>query len=114
MEKTLERAIELIKAERLRQIEKEGFTQEHDAEHEDNILAQAAASYALDEEVRNAISELCTPELFSITNVPVTWPFDDEYWKPSPDNRLRELIKAAALIIAEIERLLNKNENTTR
>ena len=111
MENKLEQVIDLIKQERLRQIEKEGFTQEHDAEHEDNKLAQAAASYALDEEVRNAISELCAPELFYVTNVPVTWPFDDEYWKPSPDDRLRELTKAGALIVAEMEKLMNKNEN---
>ena len=107
----MERAIELIRAERLRQIEKEGFTQEHDAEHEDNKLAQAAASYALDEEVRDAISTLCTPEMRYEGAPPVTWPFGDEYWKPSPDDRLRELTKAGALIVAEMEKLMNKNTN---
>ena len=34
------------------------------------------------------------------------WPWDDEWWKPTPDDRIRELVKAGALIAAEIDRLL--------
>ena len=32
--------------------------------------------------------------------------WDDTWWKPTPDNRIKELIKAGALIAAEIDRLL--------
>lgn len=40
------------------------------------------------------------------------WPWDKSWWKPTPDDRIRELIKAGALIAAEIDRLqrLNKEE----
>lgn len=34
------------------------------------------------------------------------WPWSDEKWNPEPDNRIRELAKAGALIAAEIDRLL--------
>lgn len=32
-------------------------------------------------------------------------PWDNEWWKPSPDDRKRELVKAGALIAAAIDRL---------
>ncbi len=43
--------IELITAERKRQIEKEGWTPEHDAEHTDGSLALAAVCYAAPEQI---------------------------------------------------------------
>jgi hypothetical protein len=36
------------------------------------------------------------------------WPFYCVQFKPSPDNRIRELEKAGALIAAEIDRLQRK------
>jgi hypothetical protein len=82
-------AIEAIAAERQRQIEAEGWTPEHDDEHDDGQLAKAASCYASPPD--------CTNRHFD-------WPWAMEWWKPSEDRR-RELIKAAALIVAEIERL---------
>ena len=111
MSENQQRAFELVREERLRQINEEGYTSEHDSQYKNNQLAQAAASYALDEEVRDAISDLCTPEMRYIGAPPVTWPFEHKYWKPSPDNRIKELVKAGALIVAEIERLLTIKEN---
>ena len=35
------------------------------------------------------------------------WPWDLEWFKPSPYDRIRELVKAGALIAAEIDRLQN-------
>ena len=40
----------------------------------------------------------------------VLWPWDLKYWKPSPDNRIRKLEKAGALIAAEIDILLRLEE----
>ena len=34
------------------------------------------------------------------------WPWNESWWKPTPDNRIRDLEKAGALIAAEIDRLL--------
>jgi hypothetical protein len=82
-------AIEAIAAERQRQIEVEGWTPEHDDEHDDGQLAKAASCYALPPDYANRNFD---------------WPWAMEWWKPSEDRR-RELVKAAALIVAEIERL---------
>lgn len=90
--------IELIAEERQRQIEVEGWTPEHDAEHTDNSIAKAAACYATPADKRNMGN---WPEgVF-----PALWPWDLKWWKPTPDNRVKELIKAGALIAAEIDRL---------
>jgi hypothetical protein len=86
--------IELIEEERARQIAVEGWTPEHDATHTHGELAQAASCYATPGSRRI--------EGFSI---PDEWPFQPEWWKPTPNDRIRELVKAGALIAAEIDRL---------
>lgn len=86
--------IEIIAEERKRQIEVEGWTSDNDSKYVDDQLAEAAASYAL-------------PNLWRISpdRIPITWPFDNRWWKPTPDNRIKELAKAGALIAAEIDRI---------
>ena len=91
---------ELIAEERQRQIEKEGWTPEHDAEHNNNELAVAAASYAMPQAAR---TYMIVPDG---QYLPIFWPFDARWWKPCPDDRIKELTKAGALIAAEIDRLL--------
>lgn len=82
--------IDEIAAERRRQIGEEGWTPEHDDEHRTGEMAQAAACYAL----------RATPLLDLAHDA---WPWSDAWWKPK-DLR-HDLIRAAALIVAEIERL---------
>ena len=36
---------------------------------------------------------------------PYLWPWRPSWWKPTPDDRVRELVKTGALIAAEIDRL---------
>lgn len=79
--------------ERRRQIKDEGYTPEHDAEHNDASLLAAAACY-LDEARRGPRRE----------RVPDGWPWGVEDWKPSMHPE-RNLEKAGALIAAEIDRL---------
>jgi hypothetical protein len=43
--------------------------------------------------------------------VPDEWPFDRSWYKPTPENRIRELEKAGALIAAEIDRLQRLENN---
>ncbi|MGT2507883.1 hypothetical protein [Cupriavidus basilensis] len=81
-----------VLAERSRQVEAEGWTPEHDDEHADGGLAKAAATYAMHGSGTNADWLLS-----------YWWPWDAEWWKPT-DQR-RSLVKAGALILAEIERL---------
>ena len=98
--------IDIIAEERKRQIEEEGWTTEHDAEHTNEALATAAACYALPGTLRHY---LYNPHIKD--NVPDFWPWDKEWWKPSPpDDRVKELAKAGALIAAEIDRLLKDKD----
>ena len=99
--------LELIAAERQRHVEKEGWTPEHDAEHSEGELAEAAACYAMTERARDLPVEGETDlETGATTGVSTQlWPWDATWWKPTPENRIRELVKAGALIAAEIDRL---------
>jgi hypothetical protein len=77
------RVSEEILAERHRQITDEGWFPEHDDQHADGEMAQAAACYAWSG----------------------CWPWDVEWDKRLKHGRRKQLIIAAALLIAEIERL---------
>jgi hypothetical protein len=39
------------------------------------------------------------------------WPWDDEWYKPTPKDPIRQLVKAGALIAAEIDRFQRKAES---
>ena len=99
---------ELIAEERKRQIEKEGFTAEHDANHLCSELTDAAVMYAM----RAYWKKRIDPMIIGTDEMPgIMWPFGIEFFKPSnepwPDGRIKDLVKAGALIAAEIDRLLN-------
>ena len=79
-----------VLAERRRQIEDEGFPAGYDDARISGELPSAAACYAL-----NAAG--CGAE------VARNWPWGAGWWKPTTPRR--DLVKAAALILAEIERL---------
>ena len=81
-----------VLAERRRQIEAEGWTLDRDDEHTRFELARAGACYA---EYGNWPAHSEIP--------PNSWPWPAAWWKPT--NYRRNLVKAAALILAEIERL---------
>ena len=87
------KAAQDVLAERRRQVESEGWTPEHDDEHASGALADAAACYAV---FPVAGTEL-PKGYYSL------WPWDRGWWKPK--DRRSNLVKAGALILAEIERL---------
>jgi hypothetical protein len=91
--------IEQIIQERARQKSVEGFLNEHDDKHTGNELSAAAASYTI-----ACIDELL-PKLPPGAKLPPppTWPFSKKDWKPA--DKIRNLVKAGALIAAEIDRL---------
>lgn len=103
---TLAGAAKDVLAERQRQISAEGWTPEHDDAHINGEMAQAAACYTL-----NAAGWL-TEALRGCW--PTTWAC--AWFKPTDPRR--DLVKAGALIIAEIERLdraaLRAIEETTK
>lgn len=85
-----------VQEERRRQITAEGWTPEHDDEHADGQMARAAACYAL---AGSSAPNDGTAALL----VSLAWPWDEQWWKPSTPRR--DLVKACALALAEIERL---------
>ncbi len=85
-----------IAKERRRQIEKEGYDEEHDAQEPINRMVACAISYAMydiDEKEADA-----------------WWEWDRQYFKPK--DRLRNLERAGALIAAAIDKLQIENKNS--
>jgi hypothetical protein len=108
-----------IIAERKRQVEEEGWTPEHDAEHTDESLAMAAACYAMPRMLYAVETSGHMPGELSVTmTAKDPWPWKEEYpdgskgnaWdKRGQHDRIRQLEIAGALIAAEIDRLLTEN-----
>lgn len=98
--------------ERERQIYGEGFIPEGDDLYLDGELARAAACYATpwghrQYQYRHADRD--------VKSIPAGWPWPDTWWKPGRPQfikeRLRDLEKAGALILAEMARLYRKLDN---
>lgn len=85
-------SIQLIEEERLRQIEAEGHTPQNDAMYNTvERLAGAAASYAMGTQVL-----VPTPSGVAY----YAWP---DGWRWNPQNPIRNLVKAGALIAAALD-----------
>jgi len=94
---TMRAAVADIAAERQRQVDIEGWTSDYDDKYATGEMALAAACYALsagDQEDAPAVLEAA---MFDC------WPWSRSWWKPTTARR--DLVKAGALIVAEIERL---------
>ena len=94
--KNTDRVLCEIARERDRQVGQEGWTEAHDDSHAGGEMAQAAGCYALNAGLSEAAR-------MPLGYAPRDWPWDAKWWKPSTPRR--DLVKAAALIVAEIERL---------
>ena len=91
-------AMAMIKVERERQVDVEGWTPEHDDKHSAGEMAMAAAAYCVADKVRDPGR---SPYLALL------WPWSADWWKPK--SRERDLVRAGALIVAELQRLFRKN-----
>lgn len=107
----METGAELIAAERERQITELGYDVEHDRGHDDADLAFAAAVYAAPTTIyllrvqENAMHEGHGDggRVEWVEPWPLEW---ERAEKPTtPEERIRELVKAGALLAAEIDRL---------
>lgn len=102
-EHKIKSAIDLIAEERERQVSK-GFNWKHDDEHDCHQLSDAAIVYAAPAPLR-----------YQVMN---WWPWDKKWLKEdgsfTTEGRIRELVKAGALIVAEIERLQRTVNNVTK
>lgn len=99
--------IEAITAERQRQIEVEGWTPEHD-DASGGAMALAAASYAM----HSVRSPKGRAEWWETSTWLKVWPWSRDWWKPT--NPRRDLVKAGALIAAEIDRLDRLDKTLTQ
>ncbi|MEB2504596.1 hypothetical protein SB394_11805 [Burkholderia sp. BCCIQ04A] len=88
-------AVRDVIAERRRQVEQEGWTPEHDDEHDEGQMAAAAGYYAL-------ASSFPHSRDLGRGQKPAYWPWGPSWWKPT--SARRNLVKAGALILAELER----------
>jgi len=82
-----------IAAERVRQVEAEGWTPAHDDAHRTGEMARAAGCYALTG--------------WTMPNDPPAmryWPWHAEWWKPKSLHRNQ--VRAGALLVAELARHL--------
>ena len=101
--KAIRSGVALIAEERQRQVSKEGWTPEHDDKHKGKQMARAAGSY---------LGNYTDPDDWAAQQGELPGPFHDwpwarKWWKPSSDP-IRNLVKAGALIAAEIDRLQRK------
>jgi hypothetical protein len=100
--------VEMIAAERERQVSSEGFTPEHDDWFNSGQTASLTrASMAYADVTRKQL--LGATQEYAFCHSAAYWPWDSGWWKPSSDP-IRNLVKAGALIAAEIDRLKRQIE----
>lgn len=92
----LTRAARDVLAERERQKTAEYFDAEHDDKHVESQMAMAAIQYTAPQWLRDWFDR----------NDIIVWPWEWCWFKPQ--NQRRDLVRAGALILAEIERLDRK------
>lgn len=102
-EKTKMDAVALIAKERKRQIREEGWTTEHDREHNPEDLPLAGSCYA--EDAARNLALMSNGLALRSQGTPTSWPWDNKWWKPTPYDPVRQLVKAGALIAAAIDRI---------
>jgi len=88
--------MQAVIAERVRQLEVEGWDHAHDDAHAPGELAIAGAAYA-----RCAHAHLSGRRI-STHDIANWWPWSADWWKPAGFRR--DLVKAGALIVAEGEK----------
>lgn len=93
-------AVTDIAAERQRQVDVEGWSEAHDDEHDGYQMARAAGCYAFHASREDDDGDA---GMFVSAAVHHGWPWDRAWWKPK--SRRTDLVRAGALIVAEIERL---------
>ena len=101
--------VELIAIERKRQIEELGYDYANNDFYGNEQLAKAGACYALPEYYRDKHLDIIEdPEYDNLLSA--IWPWNIIYWKPTAEDRIKELAKAGALIAAQIDYIQNNKK----
>ncbi len=97
------RVVQWFCAERRRQVDIEGWSLEHDDLYDAGEMAHAAGCYAI------AAIRPANDRRMGLGYPPDHWPWEVRWWKPA--DPLTMLVKAGALLIAEVERLERRGES---
>lgn len=105
--------IELISEERKRQIEVKGWSNLNDDQYVSNELIDGASCHLDHAKESNWCADHCSdwPNTTRRLSPPGKWPWARNWWKPNTSDPIRDLVKAGALIAAEIDRLQRKGES---
>ncbi|HZF69380.1 hypothetical protein [Sulfuricurvum sp.] len=103
--------LELVKAEREKQITKHGYTPEHDDEHIDGSIADAGACYGSNQE--NLWKDDYTNLHNGTPGLDLLWPWEPKYFKKEDHDRKQQLIIGAAFYMAEYERIIREEQKAT-
>ncbi len=96
--------IEQMAEERAAHQSREGFDDARDDRYDPAVLLHAGMSYLM-----HAAILLVKREQPPACFIPKFWPWSRDWWKPSEDP-VRNLVKAGALIAAEIDRIQRERE----
>ncbi len=102
-------AVRDVLIERTRQVVLEGWTPQHDDQHRGGEMAKAGACYAQCAGIGIAMAAGVETHYEFVAEYERAscprplWPWEARWWKPKTPRR--DLVRAAALLIAEIERL---------
>jgi hypothetical protein len=104
-------SLQLITEERRRQVKEKGYDDKRDDSQDTGELIQAAQCYLDHVSLNSKVMDISDSynnnlKLYRNVNRPENWPpeWTPESW--NPDSPIRDLVKAAALIAAEIDRRL--------
>lgn len=98
--------LDIVKNEREKQINKFGYTHEHDDEHTDGSIADAAACYATKKEI---VEPVWFEGYSGLMGTFPVWPWDKEYFKIKK-TRKEQIITSCALLMSEYERIIRLEE----
>lgn len=108
-------AMSMVDCERIRQVQKKGYTPAHDDEHTDEEIATAAAYFLLPECANEQVAipdgaivdvlDVIAGETFEVRRV--GYDLENE---EGIDDRIGQVVIGAALAVAELERLLRIKE----
>lgn len=101
-------ALASVVGERERQRHGEHMSAAHDDAHYPGDLAKASAAYALEAARKLGVIEDGVYEPRERGAEPHFWPWESVWWKPKDPRR--DLVRAAALLLAEIERIDRRGE----
>jgi len=103
------KACNLVGMERARQQTQEGYTREHDDGHTEGQLALLAAYYVI-----ASMPIPGRPDMTAVSTIleQIQWALEDFGWRDvNPKSSIRDLVRAGALNLAELERRLRAEEN---